>query len=174
MADAFIRKGFYMTRSVRAVFTTPTLVAIVLISVGCGKQDTGGPNAAGPGPRGPGGPGGPQSKIKQIMSKIGKGPQALTPLIGKELETDPPDWAALQPQAKEYAELASDLGKTEAPKGSKESWQTHTSSYTAAANDLEQAAEAKDRDKAKAAHSRLAESCMSCHKDHRGGRGPGG
>jgi hypothetical protein len=160
-----------MTRSLRAVITPLTLAAVGLLFVGCGKQDSGG-LAAGPGP---GGPGGPQSKIKQIMFKIGKGKQALTPLIGQELEADPPDWATLQPQAKEYAELASDLGKTEAPRGTKESWQSHTGDYAAAATDLEHAAEAKDRDKAKAAHSRLAESCMSCHKDHRGGgRGPGG
>jgi cytochrome c556 len=109
------------------------------------------------------------------MVKVGKGPQALNSLIGKELEADPPDWAALQPQAKEYAELASDLGKVDAARGSKESWQTHTGSYAAAANDLELAAEAKDRDKAKAAHSRLTKSCTSCHDDHRGGgRRPGG
>jgi cytochrome c556 len=156
-----------MTRVLRAVLTPLTLVAVLFVSVGCGKQDNSGPTA-GPGPGGP-------SKIKQIMMKVAKGPQALTPLIGKELEADPPDWAALQPQAKEYAELASDLGKIDAPRGSKESWQTHTESYAAAAADLERAAEAKDRDKAKAAHSRLGESCKSCHDDHRGGgRRPGG
>ena len=80
------------------------------------------------------------------MAKLGKGPQSLTIVIGKELEEEPtPPWDKIQPQAKEYAELAASMSKYDPPKGDKESWQKLTASFTKSANDLERERRNKTR-----------------------------
>ena len=158
----------------------------VLAFAGCGGGDGGEPNAppvaggagAPPDGPGPGGPGGPPSEIRKIMSKRSNGVDYLTPLLGKELEADPPDWGTVQPQAKEYARLTSTLAEYDPPRGSKESWTKLATAFAGMAEALDKAATAKDRDAALDAHSRLTESCMECHREHRrmgpGGGGPPG
>ena len=42
------------------------------------------------------------------MSKLSRGPNSLTPVIGKALEADPPAWDTIVPQTQEYARLAAD------------------------------------------------------------------
>jgi hypothetical protein len=117
------------------------------------------------------------------MVKLTKGPNSLTPVIGKELETDPPPWETIQAQTKEYAKLAEALGLNDPPKGTRESWATLTADFAATAAELDKAAQARDEDAALAAHGKLEVSCMSCHREHRRmgpgmggppGRGPGG
>jgi hypothetical protein len=141
----------------------------------------GGPGMAGGPPAGgwpdgppPGvGPGG-RRPIKDLMMKLA-GRNSLTPKIGQELKQDSPPWDAIQAQTKEFAELASNLGKHDPPRGSKESWTKLTSSYSESALALDQAAQAKDKAAALAAHGTLAGSCMACHREHRmGGPGRGG
>ena len=147
-----------------------TFMIVLPLSSGCGK----GKNAAQAGaPVGPGDGGAASPKIKQIMMKIGRGPQALNGTVGRELDAEPPAWDALQPQAKEYAQLATELGQTDAPKGSAESWKQLTSAYAESAAALDRAAQARDQTAAKAAHGKLTESCKGCHQQHRG-MGPRG
>ena len=71
------------------------------------------------------------------MTKIGKGPNSLDELLKRELKTDQPDWATIQPQAAEYARLAADLGKADPAKGSKESWAKQTSAFSDSATALD-------------------------------------
>jgi hypothetical protein len=135
--------------------------------------------AAEPGGPGPGGPGGAPSGIRKIMSKRSNGVDYLTPLIGKALEADPPDWGTIQPQAKEYARLTSTLAENDPPRGSKESWTKLATAFAGIAEALDKAAAAKDKNAALDAHAQLTESCMECHREHRRmgpGRGgaPGG
>ena len=156
-------------------------VAALVMAGGCGEgdgQDQGGPPPPGvavaPGGAGPGSPG-----IKQIMIKLAKGPNSLTPLIGNELNQDPPPWETIQGQTKEYAQSASDLSKYTPRKGSKESWTTLAKAFADLATQLDQAAVAKNKDAAKTAHDQLKNSCNACHQQHRqmgprGGGGPGG
>jgi mono/diheme cytochrome c family protein len=106
------------------------------------------------------------------MTKLTKGPQSLTSVIGEELKADAPEWDKIAPQTKEYVEMAGTMAKYDPPKGSKESWAKYTTSFTASAAALEKAASAKDKDGAIAAHKSLSASCMACHQKHRGG--PGG
>jgi hypothetical protein len=113
------------------------------------------------------------------MSKRSNGVDYLTPLIGKALEADPPDWGTIQPQTKDYARLTSTLAENDPPRGGKESWTKLATAFAATAEELDKAAVAKDRDAALDAHSKLTESCMECHREHRRmgpGRGgpPGG
>jgi cytochrome c556 len=156
-----------MTKLSRCALSSVALFAVLLAAVGCGNRTQVTP------PTAPQVPGGPPLLSKQVMAKIGKPPQGLTMVIGKELEAEQPAWETLQPQAKEYARLTAILGDCDPPKGSKESWAKFTGEFTEAANALNSAAQEKDRDKAKAAHTKLQESCTKCHQEHRG-RGPGG
>jgi hypothetical protein len=169
-----------MTTMPRGALPSLVFILILLTAGGCNKaKNDSQPIPLGPGLGGPGGPGdsgGTPSTIKQVMSKIGgRGPQALNMAIGKELGQEPPPWETLQPQTKEYAELAASLGKEQPRKGSAESWQNFTTSFAAAAEELKLAADAKDQAKAKDAHKKLMNSCNDCHKEHRGGpMRPGG
>ncbi len=116
--------------------------------------------------------GGHSSPIDQIMTKLAKGPNSLTPTLGKELKEAQPPWETIQGQAKEYVLLTAELGKHQPPKGTSDSWAKLTGEYAESALELDKAAQAKDKDAALAAHSELALSCKSCHQAHRGG-GPG-
>ena len=89
------------------------------------------------------------------------------------LKAEKPAWETIQPQTKEYAQLAADMGKHEPAKGSKESWSKLTAEYAELASDLDKAAQAKDKAAATAAQGDLASSCMACHRQHRGGPGGG-
>jgi hypothetical protein len=135
-----------------------------------------GPGGFQPGGGPPGGSRKASPEIKELMGKLTKGPTSLTSMIGKELETDPPAWETIQPQTKDYAKLAADLGKYDPAKGSKESWAKLTTAYADSATVLDMAAQAKDTNAARAAHKLILNSCMECHREHRGGPGggPGG
>lgn len=121
--------------------------------------------------------------IRQIMGKLTKGPNSLTPVIGKELEADAPDWNTIQPQTDDYARLAAALAQNKPRKGSPESWATLSAAFGESANALNKAAKAKNRDAALEAHNEITGSCMGCHRQHRtmgpgmgkmGGPPPGG
>ncbi len=138
-----------------------------------------GPAPNGPMMSGPGGPGGgPGSNpvIKEAMVKVGKGPTSLVPTINKELKEASPPWDAIGPQAHEVAALAASIVKEEPTRGDKESWARLTGTFVATADELEKAAQSKDRDAATKAHAKLANGCMECHRAHRamGPGGPGG
>jgi hypothetical protein len=147
----------------------------LLAAGGCGGEaDHEGPGGPGPGPEASA-PLGDSPTIKQVMVKLTKGPNSLTPVIGKELEAEPPAWETIQPQTKEYARLAAAMSKNEPSKGAKESWTKLSTAFADSAAALDKAAQAKNKDAALEAHGQLAGSCMECHKEHRGGRGgPGG
>lgn len=150
-----------------------TLVTMVLLAA-AGCSDEAEPNLP------PGGPG-PEPlidtktgtpTIRQIMGRLTKGPNSLTPVIGKELAAAAPDWKTIEPQTDEYARLAAALEKNTPRKGSPESWAKLSAAFTESAAALDKAAKAKDRDAALDAHNELTGSCMECHRQHRGG-GPG-
>ena len=94
-------------------------------------------------------------------------------LIGAELKAEKPAWETIQPQTKEYAQLAADMAKHDPAKGSKESWSKLAAEYAGLATELDKAAQAKDKAAATAAQEDLASSCMACHRQHRGGPGGG-
>jgi hypothetical protein len=109
------------------------------------------------------------------MGRLTKGPNSLTPVIGKALEAESPDWGAIQPQTDEYARLAAAMVKNTPRKGSPESWAKLSTAFSESADALNKAAKAKNRDAASDAHSQITGSCMECHRQHRTmGRGMGG
>jgi len=149
----------------------------MFLAAGCGEADglnqgapPPGPPGAMPGAGGPGSPG-----IKQIMTKLAKGPGSLTPMIGNELNQNPIPWETIQGQTKDYVQSAADLVNYDPPRGSKESWTTLSTAFADMAAELNDGALAKNKDKAIVAHDQIKNSCKSCHDAHRRmGRGPGG
>jgi Cytochrome C' len=136
-----------------------------------------GPGGFGPGGGpGGGGPGGGSSspEIKAIMVKLNKGPNSLGTLLDGELKAEKPAWETIQPQTKEYAQLAADMVKHEPSRGTKESWAKLAAAYAESAAELDKSAQAKDKDASRDAYTELTNSCMACHRQHRGGPGMGG
>ena len=105
--------------------------------------------------------------VKEIMGKLNKGPNALTPTLKRGLKEDQPDWPQLQAQSKEYATLSAELAKLSPPRGDKTSWDKLTKEYAEAAKSLETATTKKDKDAALAAHAQLNKACSACHKAHK-------
>ncbi|MHB1424639.1 MAG: hypothetical protein ACYC3I_15835 [Gemmataceae bacterium] len=161
----------------KRVLAGGAMLAVVVAVSACNKSKTNdavgqGSNNGGGSPPGMAGrgPGRPRGPIFEIMTKLGRGPQSLTNVIGRELSEEPvPPWDKIQPQAKEYAQLAASISKYDPPKGDKESWQRLSASFSRTATDLEHAAEKKDKKSALAAHEALNTSCKECHNAHKGG-----
>jgi hypothetical protein len=191
-----------MPRLFRGALALPILLAVPLAAGGCGEStneartDKAPPGVAGTPAPPPGEPSeaapipdvtqgtGASPTIKEIMTKLTKGPNSLTPVIGKELKEGNPPWETVQSQTKEFVQLASAMTGNDPPKGHKSSWEKLTSAYAEWATELDKAAQAKDKDAALEAHGKLAGSCMACHREHRemrkgmggppgSGRGPG-
>ena len=179
-----------MTRRPCRTRTLIALLAACAVAWGCSKKKadpTAGPQyAEGDGTTSPttadgrGGPPGRGSGMRQIMMRIGRPPNGLSQRLDQALGTDQPDWAAIKPQAAEYAKLAADTTKGEPARGSTESWATQTAAFAAAAAELDKAAQAEDLAAARTAQQALNDSCMACHREHRagpggfGGKGPRG
>ncbi len=133
----------------------------------------GGPGGQWPMMGGPGGPGGrPRGPIGELMTKLAKGKQSINGQIGEALKANPTPWDTIQPQAKEYAQMASKLGEFPPPKGEPASWKKMADAFAHSASELQQASDTKNLEAANKAFTALSGSCKSCHDAHRGG--PGG
>jgi Cytochrome C' len=168
-----------MMRLLRGWCVSSVCLTALLLASGCEEGDGADQVAQSPPGAGggmPGGGGTVSPGIKQIMTKLAKGPNALTPVIGNELGKNPPPWETIQGQTKEFSQSASELGKYDPPKGAKESWIKLTTAFAESAAELDQAAKAKNKETAMVAHDQLKNSCNACHQQHRGmgGAGRGG
>jgi cytochrome c556 len=106
--------------------------------------------------------------IKKVMGKLhGKG-KGLLPSVGKALQADSPNWPEIKKGSKLIAELASTITDLEPPKGDKENYAKLSKAYLASAKDLQEAADAEDADKGKAAAKKLMGTCKTCHTSHKG------
>jgi cytochrome c556 len=105
--------------------------------------------------------------VKEIMGRVNKGPAALFPTVRKNLNADAPDWAELQKQSKEIADLVESLGKKDPPRGEKVTWSKFTKDYAVDAKALADAAQKKDKDATIAAHTKITKACTACHNAHR-------
>jgi cytochrome c556 len=165
-------------RKTPCVLIQVILLAVVVAAWGCGNNSTPVatpvPTLPDPATMPPGGMAvaGGNTKTKQIMFRIGRGPNALSSRLGKALKAEQPEWETIGSDAAEYAKLASELGTLDPPKGSKESWSKQTTEFAESARALDKAAQAKDLDAAQKAQQTLGGSCMGCHREHR--MGPGG
>lgn len=174
-----------MAMRLRRALGFAVLLAIVAAGSACNKNNNADAVSQANGEGGPpqgmgfGGPGGRRGPVGQAMIKLFKGPQSLKESIKGEVKSDSPPWDAIQPQTKEFAELAASLSKYDPPKGSKESWTKLTTDFSEQATAMDRAATAKNKKDALTALSTIEESCKACHDAHRGGpggmrMGPGG
>jgi cytochrome c556 len=168
-----------MMRLMSGAFTLLLVAACAVLLGGCGDETSNAPGAGGPASKGfPGagpGPGAASNpKLKAIMTKVGKGPQSLQDSLKAAMKEQTPAWDAIGTKAKEYAQLAAETGKYDPPRGDKSSWTKLTQGFAESASDLDQAAQAKDKEKTLLALDGLGNSCQSCHRQHRMMRGPGG
>ncbi len=106
--------------------------------------------------------------IKEIMAKLHKGSKAPLSTVTKELKTASPDWAKVETEAKIIEKLGAFLPKTDPPKGEKASYEKLAKAYASSAKKLEEAAEKKEIEKARAAAKSLGGSCKACHSAHKG------
>lgn len=167
-----------MSRLSSRVLTMLLMLAVSFLCAGCGKPDTAEQPPDGPPREGRGGPRfggqrGGNSKVRQVMNKVGRGRESLNALLEREVKATTLDWDKIQPQAAEYVRLTAELLGTEPRMGSKESWTQKTTAFADAAKSLDKAAQGKDVKGVRDSQARLAESCSACHRVHRG-RGPGG
>ena len=178
-----------MARFLSAALTLPVSLTFLFLP-GCGDESPNdvAPSAAGAPEKESSGPGGGQAtrsnpKLKAIMTKVGRGPQALQGSLGDALKQAEPAWETIQPKTQEYAQLASEMVKLEPVKGDKDSWAKLTQAFAESAAELAHAAGTKDKNSTKEALDSLGGSCMACHRAHRvmgpgmggppGGRGMG-
>jgi len=151
-----------MTR--RMIVSCLTVTVLAGLEAGCNKA-----SRTASAPAGAGG----VPTISDIMQQVNRRKSGLHSEIGEALQGDSVDWPTIEPKAKNYAALADFLGKNDPPKGDKASWESLSKAYAADAQALYAAAEKKDKDAALAAHQKLSDSCMGCHRSHREMRGKG-
>src|ERR1700730_2753573 len=106
--------------------------------------------------------------IKDVMTKLHKGANPPIANLKKQLESDNPNWPAIQKTTKDFVILGAALAKNEPPRGDKESWAKLAKDYFDEAKAMDDAAEAKNKATALAARNKMATSCMACHKAHKG------
>lgn len=106
--------------------------------------------------------------IKQVMSKLNKGPKSPLATLKTDLAAASPDWDQIQKLSTEFATLTEAMAKNTPKKGDKTSWDKLAGVYAADAKALAAAAKSQDLSAAKAAHQRLATSCKTCHGAHKG------
>lgn len=108
------------------------------------------------------------ASIKKVMGKLhGKG-KGLLPSVGKALQSESPNWGEIKKGSKVIVELAMTITEAEPPKGDKAAYNKLMAAYLASAKDLNEAAEAEDAGKAKAAAKKLGGTCKTCHTAHKG------
>lgn len=107
--------------------------------------------------------------VKEIMKKVNFRDGALCPLLGRALKVDEPNWEEVQRETQQFATLVNALAQHDPPRGDKASWQQLAKTYGAAAKELDDATQRKDRPAALAAHAKVANpaTCNGCHKAHR-------
>ena len=107
--------------------------------------------------------------VKEIMGKLNKGPNSMTPSLGKDLRENPLDWDHIQKESKAFVTLAAALQKNRPTKGDAGSWEKFSKTYTDKVKAFEAAVEKKDQKAAQAAHARLSDmkDCKACHDAHR-------
>ena len=105
--------------------------------------------------------------IKDVMSKLHKGANSPLAKLKGELKGDSPNWGDVQNLTKDFVTLGKELEKNDPPKGDKESFKVLANRYYADVKVLDDAAQRKDTEAARAAHQRLSTSCKACHTAHK-------
>ena len=104
--------------------------------------------------------------IMKALFKKGSG--KFNTALKKQVDASPTDWTELQKTTEEIAKNGKALAKAEPEKGDKDSWKKMADKFGENTKALDDAADAKDLTKVKAAQKAIGGSCKSCHDAHRG------
>jgi len=112
-----------------------------------------------------GAPEGKLPSVKEVMKQLNYRDAALCPTLGKALKAEPVNWDAVQEEARQFVVLAAALPKNDPPAGDRASWMQRTRAYVAVVQELNAAAQRRDRAAALTAHGKLANpaTCNGCH-----------
>jgi cytochrome c556 len=105
--------------------------------------------------------------IRAVMHKEYTVSRAPFLVIKKELDSEATDWEKVREAAGTFVTLAAALEKNDPGDGDKASWKKFTELHTGDVRAMGDAAEARDKDAARAVHRRLAAACNACHDAHR-------
>lgn len=106
------------------------------------------------------------ASIEDVMTK-GHKRGGYRDVINAEVKKGSPDWSALQTAATDFKAIAGDLGKNKPPKGTEAAWKKACDEYLGFVNELDAAAQKKDKAKVQSALSKIAKTCQGCHNNHR-------
>ncbi len=104
--------------------------------------------------------------IMKALFKKGQG--KFNSALKTQVAASPTDWEALQKTTEEIAKNGKALAKNDPEKGPKESWAKLAGKFGDDTKALDDAADAKDLAKVKAAQKAIGGSCKACHDAHRG------
>jgi cytochrome c556 len=88
-------------------------------------------------------------------------------VIGKEIDSQAPDWDKVRKAGERFAVLSEALAKKSPRRGDAESWRRLIGQNMADARAIEEAAKARDLAMLKSAREHIAASCKACHDVHR-------
>jgi cytochrome c556 len=106
--------------------------------------------------------------IKEVMGKLHKGAKSPLAQLKTQLKAANPPWKQVQDETKDFVILGASLAKNNPPRGDQASWKTLADGYFRQAKAMDDAAQKEDKPVTQAAYNKLASSCMSCHRAHRG------
>jgi cytochrome c556 len=106
--------------------------------------------------------------IKEVMTKLYKGPNANMAKLKNELNANPPAWKQVKDRTKDFVTLAEGLAKNEPRKGDKDSFKKLADTHLANAKSLNDAAKKEDQKATQEVLKKIGGSCMACHQAHRG------
>jgi cytochrome c556 len=102
-----------------------------------------------------------------VMKKLFAGKNSANGVLKAELKGEKPDWAKVKKAAESFAKYGPALGKNDAPRGEKASWDKLTKALADASKELETAAKKEDLKSTRDVAKKIGTSCKSCHDSHK-------
>jgi cytochrome c556 len=105
--------------------------------------------------------------ITALMHKQYTVSRAPFKVIGKEIDSQAPDWDKVREAGERFTVLSEALAKKSPRRGDPESWRRLVERNTADARAIEESAKARDLAMLKTTREHIAASCKACHDVHR-------
>ncbi|APW61286.1 cytochrome c [Paludisphaera borealis] len=102
-----------------------------------------------------------------VMKKLFAGKTSASGILKAELKGEKPDWAKVKKAAETFTKYGPALGKNDAPRGEKASWDKLTKALADASKELETAAKKEDLKSVRETAAKIGKSCKGCHDAHK-------
>ncbi|OJW20221.1 MAG: hypothetical protein BGO49_04760 [Planctomycetales bacterium 71-10] len=107
------------------------------------------------------------ASVEVVMKKLFAGKTSPNNTLKAAAKAPSPDWAKVKEASDAFSKYAPDLGKNDAPKGDKASWDKLCKALADSASSLKDSVDKKDVDGFKAVAKTIGSSCKDCHDAHR-------